>query len=99
MAAILVLLVIASGTVLAVIVVVKMKEARESKQRRTTATPYGALMGPTDAELRRTREIHLPTIVVVDRKCLWCGVLNDFDEDSEAFVAICRRCGRSHRLY
>ena len=92
------LLAILSGVVLAVVVVVKVKEGRESQKRRTVATPYGMLMGPTNGELRRTREVHLPTIEVVDRKCLDCGALNDFDDDSEAFVAICRRCGRSHRL-
>lgn len=98
MATILVLLVVASGTVGVIFAVVIVKEARESRKRRTVATPFGVLMGPTDAELRRTREIHLPVIEVVDRKCLGCGRLNYFDEDVEAFVAICRQCGRSHRL-
>lgn len=58
MAVILVLLAIASGVVLVLVAVVKVKEARESKKRRTVATPYGVLMAPTDAELRRTREDH-----------------------------------------
>jgi hypothetical protein len=92
------LLAIASGTVLAVVVVVKVKEARESRERRTVATPYGVMMGPTNGELRRTREIHLPTVEVTDRKCLDCGRLNFFDEDPVSFVATCRQCGREHRL-
>lgn len=58
MAIILVLLAITLGTVLVLIVMAKVKETRESRRRRTVATPYGVLMAPTDAELRRTREIH-----------------------------------------
>ena len=72
---------------------------RRSRWRRSVATPYGMMMGPTDAELRRTRELHLPTIVVSGRKCLDCGAMNDFDVESERDVAICRQCGRRHRLY
>lgn len=52
------LLGITSGIVLVVVLVVKVKEAKESRKRRTVATPYGVLMGPTDEELRWTREAH-----------------------------------------
>ena len=60
MATILILLAIISGTVLVVVVVMKVKEAGESRKRRTVATPYGVMMAPTDAELRSTREVHPP---------------------------------------
>jgi DnaJ-class molecular chaperone len=79
---ILVLLVITSGAVMVLVVVKAIKEARESRQRRTTATPYGVLMAPTDAELRRTREVHPYSVY---RDCPTC-------ENDSKLKSKCENC-------
>lgn len=45
---------------LAIIVVVKIKEFAESRDRRQVASPYGMLRAPSNKRLRRTREVHFP---------------------------------------
>ncbi len=102
MAEILILLAIASGIAIAVVVIVKVKEARESRVRRTVASPYGVLMAPTDAELRRTREVHPQSIEIHMRGgwkkncsvCDGCGNIGTMDGLIE-----CPRCdGRGNIL-
>ncbi len=94
MAEILVLLAVASGIAIAVVAVVKVKEARESRVRRTVASPYGVLMAPTDAELRRTREVHPENMEVVGdwrENCSDCdGMGNIGTMDG---LIECSRCG------
>jgi len=82
-----------------IIVMLLLLSMRRPRWRRTVATPYGTMMGPADSELRRTRDLHLPTGVVSGRKCLDCGA-NDFDiEEGGENVVVCRQCGRQHKLY
>lgn len=44
--------------ILAIIVVVKVKEFVELPNRRDVASPYGMIRGPSDSRLRHTRAIH-----------------------------------------
>lgn len=65
MFAILVVVVIVSGAALVIMVVVKVRSAKRSRIRRTVASPYGMLVGPTDAELRRAREVHPESLKII----------------------------------
>ena len=51
-------LAVVSFLVLVITAAIVARSFRRSRDRRRTATPSGVLYGPTDAELRRTREIH-----------------------------------------
>lgn len=54
------ILAVTALVLLAIIVVVKIKEFAQSQDRRQVASPYGILRAPSDARLRRTREVHVP---------------------------------------
>lgn len=43
---------------LAIIIVAKIKEFAETRERRHVASPYGMIRAPSDARLRRTRDEH-----------------------------------------
>ena len=87
------------GTLLLImLVVMEVQELLAKRRRRTIASPYGMIRAPSDSVLRRTREEH-PAEIVSGRKCLGCGRVNFFDEEPEKNVAICRQCGRRHRLF
>lgn len=79
---------IISFVVLVVVAVMVARSFRRSQDRRRTATPSGILYGPTDAELRRTREVH--PAIESSRECLHCGAIYDFDEDTKCFFATCQ---------
>ena len=93
MFAILIFVVIVSGAALAIMVVVKVRAAKRSRICRTVASPYGMLVGPTDAELRRTREVHAESLQVWRANCPSCsGTGYVLGAEGERLGIQCGRC-------